>query len=62
MLQPLIITPPQKSVPEGRRPSRATALRSNASPRDVFLRGGLKENDQKKYTLEVKTVKARKSE
>ena len=27
-----IITPPQKSVPEGRRPSRATALRSNASP------------------------------
>ena len=26
------ITPSQKSVPEGRRPSRATALRSNASP------------------------------
>ena len=28
----IIITPPQKSVPEGRRPNRATALRSNASP------------------------------
>ena len=24
--------------------------------------GGLKENDQKKYTLEVKTVKTRKSD
>ena len=24
--------PPQKSIPEGRRPTRATALRSNASP------------------------------
>ena len=30
--------------------------------RDGFLRGGLKGNDQKKYTLEVKTVKARKSD
>jgi len=26
------------------------------------LRGGLKGNDQKKYTMEVKTVKARKSD
>ena len=31
-------------------------------PRDGFLRGGLKGNDQKKYTLEVKTVKAIKSD
>ena len=27
-----------------------------------FRRGGLKGNDQKKYTMEVKTVKARKSD
>ena len=27
-----------------------------------FRRGGLKGNDQKKYTLEVKTVKARKND
>ena len=26
------ITPPKKSVPKGRRPEGATALRSNASP------------------------------
>ena len=32
LILPYLITPPQKSVPEGRRPSRATALRSNASP------------------------------
>ena len=49
----LFIPPPQKSVPEGRRPNRATALRSNASPLGRSLKG----NDQKKYTLEVKTVR-----
>ena len=27
-----------------------------------FRRGGLKGNDQKKYTMEVKTLKARKSD
>ena len=32
------------------------------SLRDGFLRGGLKGNDQKKYTLEVKTVKAIRSD
>jgi len=37
-------------------------LRSNASPLGRSLRGGLKGNDQKKYTMEVKTVKARKSD
>ena len=43
----------------------ATQCCSPAGPpslRDGFLRGGLKGNDQKKYTLEVKTVKARKSD
>ena len=48
----------------------ATALRSNASPfragvpsgRIFFWGGGLKGNCQKKYTMEVKTVKARKSD
>ena len=34
----------------------------NQSQRDRFSRGGLKGNDKKKYTLEVKTVTARKSD
>ena len=49
----LIITPPPKKI----RPEGATALRSNASP----FRAG-EGNCQKKYTMEVKTVKARKSD
>ena len=58
-----VLTPPQKSPAQ--RASIATQCCSPVGPpslRDGFLRGGLKGNDQKKYTLEVKTVKARKSD
>ena len=48
-------------TPPAQRASIATQCCSPAGPpslRDGFLRGGLKGNDQKKYTQEVKTVKA----
>jgi len=54
-----------QTPPPAQRASIATQCCSPAGPpslRDGFLRGGLKGNDPKKYTLEVKTVKAIKSD
>ena len=55
--------PPKKSVPKGLQHCEAMLAPSGPeSLRDGFFGGGLKGNCQKKYTMEVKTVKARKSD
>ena len=55
----------QRIITPAQRASIASQCCSPVEPlslRNGFLRGGLKGNDQKKYTLEVTTVKARKSD
>ena len=52
-------TPPQKSGPKGRRQKAGGFSASGPSGR--IFEGGLKGNCKKKYIMEVKTVKTRKS-
>ena len=51
--------PPQKSGPKGRRQKAGGFSASGPSGR--IFEGGLKGNCKKKYIMEVKTVKTRKS-